>query len=120
MPQIAKYTSFEEMKKRDNVLGGDPTEEGGLFNTKVVKEDGGFFRKGGLWYTQPVTNVVVVFFLGLTFLGPLPFYWCNKAVLKGGWRGHSTASNGRFITNVFLMAPSQLSGKNAHGCPREL
>ena len=47
--QIAHYTSFGEMKKRDNALD-DPTDENGFFNRDVIKKDGGFFRKGGYQY----------------------------------------------------------------------
>jgi len=51
---ICHYTSFAEMKKRDSAISsepeGDETEkgkdEGGIFNMAVVREDGGFFRKG--------------------------------------------------------------------------
>jgi len=51
---ICHYTSFAEMKKRDNALstkseGDQDVEgegEGEIFNMDVVRESGGFFRKG--------------------------------------------------------------------------
>ena len=46
--QIVEYTSFDEMKKRDNLVGsvGPEDDNKGFFNMEVLKNNGGFFRKG--------------------------------------------------------------------------
>jgi len=46
--KIVDYTSFAEMKKRDTISGGATSP---MFNMDIVREDGGFFRKGeaGNW-----------------------------------------------------------------------
>ena len=40
LPQVAEYTSFDQMKGRDNNSMKD------FYNQEVFKKDGGFFRKG--------------------------------------------------------------------------
>jgi len=55
LKKICHYTSFAEMKKRDTVIpkgkDGDEKSGNGHFNMDVMREDGGFFRKGeaGSW-----------------------------------------------------------------------
>ncbi|KAF2352176.1 Sulfotransferase domain, partial [Trinorchestia longiramus] len=48
--KVAQYTSFDEMKKRDNVLGKKP-EQNPIVNATVLSNEGGFYRKGeaGSW-----------------------------------------------------------------------
>ena len=43
--QIKDYTSFESMKKRDNVFTNADLESG-FYHKEIVDKDGGFFRKG--------------------------------------------------------------------------
>lgn len=45
LPQLIRHTSFAEMQARDNVMGVKAAENP-VMNQGVVKEDGGFFRKG--------------------------------------------------------------------------
>merc|ERR1719341_1980597 len=49
--KICEYTSFSEMKKRDNVVGSGEGEQNKMFNMEAVRREGGFFRKGeaGNW-----------------------------------------------------------------------
>jgi len=66
LKQICHYTSFAEMKKRASVVSpeteGNYTEKGkdigGIFNMAVVRENGGFFRKGiaGDWKERLTTE----------------------------------------------------------------
>ncbi|XP_064100273.1 sulfotransferase 1E1-like isoform X2 [Macrobrachium nipponense] len=53
MDKVIKHTSFEEMKKRDNVIG-PKSSENPMMDPKVVEEHGGFFRKGevGDWKSK--------------------------------------------------------------------
>ncbi|XP_037776950.1 LOW QUALITY PROTEIN: sulfotransferase 1A1-like [Penaeus monodon] len=50
LENLIRYTSFAEMQARDNVMGVKSAENP-VMNQGVVKEDGGFFRKGevGSW-----------------------------------------------------------------------
>lgn len=50
LENVEHYTSFEEMKKRDNFTNTDRADNPNV-NQKVAKTDGGFFRKGqvGNW-----------------------------------------------------------------------
>ncbi|XP_069980988.1 sulfotransferase 1A1-like [Penaeus vannamei] len=50
MEKLIRHTSFAEMQARDNVMGVKAAENP-VMNQGVVKEDGGFFRKGevGSW-----------------------------------------------------------------------
>ena len=43
--QVKHYTSFEEMKKRDNFTNTKRADNPNV-NKKVAKSEGGFFRKG--------------------------------------------------------------------------
>ncbi|XP_071550622.1 sulfotransferase 1A1-like [Panulirus ornatus] len=45
LENVAKHTSFSEMQARDNLLGSKSVDNP-LMNPDVVKQDGGFFRKG--------------------------------------------------------------------------
>ncbi|XP_063587053.1 sulfotransferase 1C4-like [Penaeus indicus] len=44
LDNVARHTSFSQMKARDSVLGGGDMEA--VFNMEIVNKDGGFFRKG--------------------------------------------------------------------------
>ncbi|XP_045104699.1 sulfotransferase 1E1-like [Portunus trituberculatus] len=45
LDNVARHTSFKEMKKREEITLGAGTGEK-MFNQEITKRDGGFFRKG--------------------------------------------------------------------------
>ncbi|KAG7158737.1 Sulfotransferase 1C4-like 3 [Homarus americanus] len=56
---VARHTSFSEMQARDNLMGSKSSENP-MMNPDIVKQDGGFFRKGevGSWKEKLTTEMV--------------------------------------------------------------
>ncbi|KAK7081104.1 Sulfotransferase (sult) [Halocaridina rubra] len=46
LENVVKFTSFEDMKKRDNLVSKEVRESSVFLDHEVLKQDGGFFRKG--------------------------------------------------------------------------
>ncbi|XP_042240703.1 uncharacterized protein LOC121878510 [Homarus americanus] len=59
LENVARHTSFSEMQARDNLMGSKSSENP-MMNPDIVKQDGGFFRKGevGSWKEKLTTEMV--------------------------------------------------------------
>lgn len=82
LTELAKYTSFSEMKAR-NVVFGQKEEEVEFLNKDALKEDGGFMRKGKslfLFLTHVSTLMkVLIVTLALLFKS-LPLFLCIETL----------------------------------------